>query len=132
MVLALIYSVYVFRGRGPTTQQVQAQLGAQTADTRSDSGAEWLGSVWSALTNEVRAESAYKRGARKYEVRLRIDDGSHTRRVREIESQGWRRVHEVRHRKQNTTDVTANADGTHTVIRRSTQHATYYFVRDDA
>lgn len=130
-VAALLYSVYLFRGRGPTTQQVRTHLRAQTRDTRPNRGLVWLDWALNALTTDGRAHSAYERGDAEYEVKLRIDDGSQLRRVQEIEAQGWRQVREVRHRQEKQTNVTAHSDGTHTVIRSSTQHATYYFVRDD-
>lgn len=77
-------------------------------------------------TNEGRAQRAFERGDRGFAVTLRIDDGSHWPTLREVELQGWRQT-EMRLRKAvTTTDVTPHSDGGHTVVRNSTQEATFY------
>ena len=121
---------YIWRGRGPTTREVEARLAALEKAAGTSSGGSWRVRAWQLLSNEGRAQHAYSRGDSEFQVTLRVDDNTHTRKLREIESQGWRRVGHRLHPATRETQVTPLPDGGHRVERTSTQEATYFFERD--
>lgn len=128
--------VYLIRGRGPTTRFVKDRLAPQhwtqpQEPQQTKKSAKALHWVWRNLTNGGRAWQAYQRGEHTFEAKLRIDSSSYQRVVRDIEEQGWIYKSRTVHAAERTTTVTPKSDGTHHVVRSSTQHATFYFVRDE-
>lgn len=93
------------------------------------SAASWM---WLNMTDVGQATKAYARGDAEFDIKLRIDDGSYRGKLTAIEDLGWQLVERIDLSPVETETSTSKDDGSTEITRATTQHADFYFVRDES